>query len=439
MRPDGISSSDLAALLGKGLNWSPAWFSPYQSIWSLTRKLSLATVVPHEDVIQLLAGTDDFEPWMWAVSAHPGKESMLLAALLDVQPRDVRSCWLDDFVRSHREPVVARSLRYCPECMEQDFHSVLHQLHLLETCPIHLRILTTNCPHCGFRQDASVKAIDSFTRCIRCECEMFPPSPGWNSKFEWRPHTDSLDEVASRLRIRHSASHAENLWKPWDHPTLRRGVSQRPYFLMLGQHLLGSTRDGLRRQTSQGRLVRAEARLGTNLQEKRELAGLLAGEIDQVASVRQISVPRSAQLDLSVTNQDVRALWMVAHLLGIGVEHRLRGDFNEDLIVGTLTCDRGWRLSDGMAVRALLGATVHGLYRDASEWLVDIPQGYRWDDWFQLHRARRFPPVWTAALALGEGHRPEQVATVEITGSAVLPSTASPDGASTSCAPLERK
>lgn len=418
MRPERISSRELATLLGRGLNWSSSWFSPYQSSWSLTRKLSLASVVPHEDVLRLLAGTDEFDPWMWAVKTDALVGSPLLAALFDVQEDAVETCWLNPFVRSVREPVVARSLRYCAQCMENDFHSTLYQLHLLEKCPVHEVLLTTNCPHCGFRQDEPSRSVESFTRCVRCTREMFPPTIDWLTRFKWCPSDGILDGVASKLRIRQDSTYVESLWKPWDLPSLRRGVSQRPFFAALGRHLLSQRGHGYMEFKSCEVATRAEAALSTSLRIKRSFAQVLGAEIQHLAQLRGLHVPKTAFLDASIAHQDARALWMASRCLGINVEHRIRSDFNEEQVIGTLVSDRGWMLRDGEATNQILRATARGLFVDARDWLSEIPQGYRWDDWFQQHRARTHPPVWTANVLSRETQDSSQKWEVHGTGHA---------------------
>lgn len=70
----------------------------------------------------------------------------------------------------------SNSLRWCPQCARNGFHSALFQLDLVSACPIHDLMLRNKCPRCQ-REIAYILASETFERpfcCPWCENDLAP-------------------------------------------------------------------------------------------------------------------------------------------------------------------------------------------------------------------------------------------------------------------------
>jgi hypothetical protein len=61
----------------------------------------------------------------------------------------LRAHTLDELFGSHRRAICATFVRFCPVCLERWFHSSIHQIEGLRTCPVHGVDLVPSCPGCG--------------------------------------------------------------------------------------------------------------------------------------------------------------------------------------------------------------------------------------------------------------------------------------------------
>ena len=80
---------------------------------------------------------------------------------------------------------VCTKLRTCVSCMEFGYHSVLHQLAIFESCPVHKIILKQGCPCCGEETDYAVVTGASVYGCRACK-----GTASWNE--DWIPRTNAL-------------------------------------------------------------------------------------------------------------------------------------------------------------------------------------------------------------------------------------------------------
>ncbi|MGY4730917.1 hypothetical protein [Burkholderia pyrrocinia] len=61
-------------------------------------------------------------------------------------------------------------LRHCRRCIAHGYHSVLHRMLHLATCPAHYRSLETACRRCGYQAPyvVNVRLLESPYRCAFC-------------------------------------------------------------------------------------------------------------------------------------------------------------------------------------------------------------------------------------------------------------------------------
>jgi hypothetical protein len=95
-------------------------------------------------------------------------------------------------------------LRFCTDCLSVGYHSYLHQLRELRTCPLHGRALTSACPSCG---SEAVSFCGVFApkralyRCGQCRALMYPTGPSkWIKKRRFlKDEKEAFDSLDSQL------------------------------------------------------------------------------------------------------------------------------------------------------------------------------------------------------------------------------------------------
>ena len=135
------------------LNWRPEGLARFESLWSMLHKLqylnhasamTLFKVIGHEKYRSKPQVTDD----LWGFDKIDGPR---LAVLLGISESTLVLSVVEPYRLPFESPVhicAAADLRYCPACIEKGFHTPLFQLHAMERCPIHNRLLEEQCPRC---------------------------------------------------------------------------------------------------------------------------------------------------------------------------------------------------------------------------------------------------------------------------------------------------
>ena len=137
--------------------WRQRWWSRFESIWSLLRKFAYANAINHCELQRSLGNksvSHKRDHWRWKSRADLRSLGSLdptkLSRIFQVDLESLAEATVVPFVRPHEVSLLAcESLRFCLTCIGQGFHSSLHQLLLLKSCPVHGEPLVTRCPQCG--------------------------------------------------------------------------------------------------------------------------------------------------------------------------------------------------------------------------------------------------------------------------------------------------
>ena len=93
-------------------------------------------------------------------------------------------------------------LRFCTKCLRRGYHGVLHQLELLQQCPMHGGWLQTDCRRCGqptpFRLNA--RLLDAPFRCGNCRAYYVSQQPSFLNRREL-PLRARIALTQTRLRF----------------------------------------------------------------------------------------------------------------------------------------------------------------------------------------------------------------------------------------------
>jgi len=138
--------------------WRPYWSSRFESLWSLLRKFAYLNVITDGEIRKIFGGNNVPHAsykwkWEWYLRADlrgfSGLDPLKLSSIFSTRHNDLREATVLAYVHE-REAVTLASefLRFCPTCMNQGFHSPLHQLLFLAKCPAHGEKLESRCPNC---------------------------------------------------------------------------------------------------------------------------------------------------------------------------------------------------------------------------------------------------------------------------------------------------
>jgi hypothetical protein len=136
--------------------WRPYWSSRFESLWSLLRKFAYLNAITSRE-IRILFGSDStpqsLDQWKWCLRSDLRRLGGLDAAILSIifgsgYSNLAEATVLPYVHESEASILTSEFLRFCPTCIRQGFHSTLHQLLFLATCPAHGDRLENRCMDC---------------------------------------------------------------------------------------------------------------------------------------------------------------------------------------------------------------------------------------------------------------------------------------------------
>ena len=177
---------------GRRYAWRADAARPHESIWSLLQKFSFLNAVRNSQCVRLFRRMDSAHyRQVWDL----GHEYLDLAALgaATVGRRRLETTGLVEGYLGGAERVreflhlVGATLRYCPLCLAEGFHSPVHQMLFLAACPVHGVALHDRCPACRGLIRVDLKRSAPPFGCRQCrhafwpamgEPAAWPPQPG---------------------------------------------------------------------------------------------------------------------------------------------------------------------------------------------------------------------------------------------------------------------
>ena len=140
----------------------PKWLEPFESLVSMLWKFAwMNRLAGHVVVTHVAARAID--PYEGVAGNAGDVDVRRVATTLAIRQKTVRQA-LAYRGKSHE------ALRFCSRCMAHSYHSVVHQLGRVTTCPVHDCALATTCPACGaasaYRLDA--RLLGAPFRCAQC-------------------------------------------------------------------------------------------------------------------------------------------------------------------------------------------------------------------------------------------------------------------------------
>jgi len=137
------------------------WFQCGESAWSLVSKFQLLNCLSLEQLVELVTPMQRRARVPLSFRFAQRFDLARLAVLVDLAPEAAHRAFLAVNHRAPGAPLVARSLRFCKQCLRAGWHLTLSQWRFLRRCPIHRCTLTSRTACCSahaslaFRLDIS--------------------------------------------------------------------------------------------------------------------------------------------------------------------------------------------------------------------------------------------------------------------------------------------
>ncbi|KJD40539.1 hypothetical protein QD46_07785 [Paenibacillus polymyxa] len=191
------------------LTWSETWIRNFESPWSVFEKVKLMNIANKRDIFNLFA-VEKLQKQR-TIIAQKYHDFYLLSAFDDKKLQDklgfqIRSYSVDllehvsgflkngKFFESRKGKIKnvywRDSLFFCPECLKEGYHSILHQFKLFDKCPFHVCPLISHCPQC--QRSVPYKLSDNFPSPYTCECG-YCYCNTFELKANYFYHNNSLD------------------------------------------------------------------------------------------------------------------------------------------------------------------------------------------------------------------------------------------------------
>lgn len=148
-----------------GYVFDAKWLDPDESIVSIMWKFGRMNALPgHALVAQLAKHTAD--PYAGIDATREAVDIRRLRETLRLPLKVLRAALLPRSLRIVASPY----FRYCPKCIMRGYHPAVHQLEVVQLCPLHGLWLSVECQYCEYRAPYRLEArlLDAPFRCANC-------------------------------------------------------------------------------------------------------------------------------------------------------------------------------------------------------------------------------------------------------------------------------
>ncbi len=159
------------------VTWNPQWISPTESLWCAFEKFRLMNIATQKDILDLF-GTEKVKNQRSRKQSSnnliepQGIDGESLEIILGMNLKKLNLEVLSEIIGVITDDIinfVSSDLRFCTECMTVGFHSIYHQILLLNKCPFHDKALRVQCPKCKSKIPYSIAYINIETP-FMCNC-----------------------------------------------------------------------------------------------------------------------------------------------------------------------------------------------------------------------------------------------------------------------------
>lgn len=147
-----------------GYIFNDRWLDPCESLVSILWKFERVNALPGHIIARLMG--PNIDPYEGVVPQPDTIDIGRLHATLGVRTAVLHMALQQPSQRRRYSPI----FRHCRRCMTRGYHSVLHQMECIRTCPAHHRQLESACLRCGYEAPyvVNVRLLESPYRCAEC-------------------------------------------------------------------------------------------------------------------------------------------------------------------------------------------------------------------------------------------------------------------------------
>ena len=180
-----------------GYVFNPKWLDPHESIVSILWKFAHMNALPGH-VLAAQAAKESLDPYEGVEATRAAVDIRRLRDALGLPLKLLRSALVPDSLSS----VASRYFRHCPRCMTRGYHAAVHQLEILQLCPIHGHWLRVECRYCGYSAPYRLHArlLDAPFRCANCRFSYASSGPYFLRR---RALSKTAQVTMTRLRLRY--------------------------------------------------------------------------------------------------------------------------------------------------------------------------------------------------------------------------------------------
>jgi hypothetical protein len=192
------------------------WLDPHESIVSILWKFARMNALAGH-LVAAHCANKIIDPYEGVEITRKAIDIRTLCHTLGLPRKIVRGAITPRF-RTGRSSVY---LRYCSRCLTSGYHSVVHQIEMVQQCPRHGDYLEVACRSCEeptpYRLNA--RLLDAPYRCANCRSLLATSHPSFVRR---RPMPMKHIVALTRLRLRHYSS-SKDISRPW--PPHRGGAT----------------------------------------------------------------------------------------------------------------------------------------------------------------------------------------------------------------------
>ncbi|MFL1997229.1 hypothetical protein VYF65_002991 [Lysinibacillus irui] len=175
------------------ITWSNNWVSDCESLWSILAKFKIANEVCSNYIQKEFVKSnqptlnnplDKFLPDNFDYHSFSEQTGLFLIHYFQFQS----DCWgLSNVNTNAIKELSTENLRYCPICIKDGFHSYLHQLKYIHSCPFHqTTYLIENCENCNLPINLYSSTFDYPTYQCKCGKELAETTDFGTIKEFWK-------------------------------------------------------------------------------------------------------------------------------------------------------------------------------------------------------------------------------------------------------------
>jgi len=179
----------------KGYIWSSDYVSKYESLWNIFQKFAAFNYCKLYEIKRIFGLESSYivnrnwkKGYLYFDTVEPFDENRLIN-ILQIDSKILKysinqayvidqNYYLNGEFNKERDEYLTTSLRYCPICIKNGFHTALFQYNYLDKCPIHEEKLISSCPECGVGVALLYKlqndAFNSPFACHSCGYNLYP-------------------------------------------------------------------------------------------------------------------------------------------------------------------------------------------------------------------------------------------------------------------------